>query len=135
MKSNIGHIQFNIASTNQSFYKDLLGFLGWTSIYHDEHVMGFSGNGNGSIWFVSSKGTEAGDYDLLGENHLGIAVESIKDVDDTVAYLKEKDIEALFETPRHRKEFSSEGTTYYQVMFKSPDNILFEVMYSGPHSA
>jgi hypothetical protein len=50
-----------------------------------------------------------------------------------VTYLKQHGIKALFETPRHRPEFSgSEAETYYQVMFESPDRILFEVVYTGP---
>jgi hypothetical protein len=33
----------------------------------------------------------------------------------------------------HRPEFaSSEAGTYYQVMFRSPDGILFELVYIGP---
>jgi hypothetical protein len=38
----------------------------------------------------------------------------------------------LFETPRHRPEFSSEDSTYYQIMFESPDRILLEFVYTGP---
>jgi catechol 2,3-dioxygenase-like lactoylglutathione lyase family enzyme len=68
-----------------------------------------------------------------GLNHLGIAAESIADVDATVRYLEDRGIPALFETPRHRPDFSQdEKSTYYQVMFESPDRILFEVVYTGP---
>jgi hypothetical protein len=39
----------------------------------------------------------------------------------------------LFDTPRHRPDFSqSPDHTYYQIMFESPDRILFEVVYTGP---
>jgi len=65
-------------------------------------------------------------------NHLGIQTTTQSEVDETVAYLQDKGITALFETPRHRPEFSSPGNTYYQVMFESPDRILFEVVYIGP---
>jgi catechol 2,3-dioxygenase-like lactoylglutathione lyase family enzyme len=65
-------------------------------------------------------------------NHLGIAVETQANVDETVAYLNQHAIPALFETPRHRAEFSSPGKTYYQVMFETPDHILIEVVYTGP---
>jgi hypothetical protein len=69
-------------------------------------------------------------------NHLGIGAASQVDVDAAVAYLAERGVAALFETPRHRPEFSgSEEQTYYQVMFESPDRILFEVVYTGPKSA
>jgi hypothetical protein len=47
-------------------------------------------------------------------------------------WLKESGIPHLFETPRHRPEFSEGDNTYYQVMFESPDRILFEVVYTGP---
>ena len=39
----------------------------------------------------------------------------------------------LFETPRYRPDFSSEPNTYYQIMFESPDRILFEIVYVGPN--
>ena len=46
-------------------------------------------------------------------------------------------VELVFETPHHRPEIIAgtggpEGFTYYQVMFASPDNLLFEVVYTGP---
>jgi len=65
-------------------------------------------------------------------NHLAIGAESVADVDATAAWLTGRGIERRFETPRHREEFSGEGQTYYQVMFESPDRVLFEVVYSGP---
>ena len=65
-------------------------------------------------------------------NHLAISVSSQAAVDKTVVYLQEHNIKMLFETPRHRPEFcSSTEETYYQVMFESPDRILFEVVYLG----
>ena len=55
------------------------------------------------------------------------------EVDRTAGHLEELGIEQLFETPRHRPDFSSsEDNTYYQVMFQSPDGILFEHVYTGP---
>ena len=37
----------------------------------------------------------------------------------------------LFETPRHRAEFTnSPEQTYYQVMFETPDRILVEIVIS-----
>jgi hypothetical protein len=58
------------------------------------------------------------------------------DVDQVAAYLGERGVAALFETPRHRPEFSGDASqTYYQVMFETPDRILVEVVYTGPKSA
>lgn len=66
-------------------------------------------------------------------NHIGIGTESQADVDTAADYLTEHGVELLFETPRHRPEFSqSEEHTYYQVMFETPDRILVEIVYIGP---
>jgi catechol 2,3-dioxygenase-like lactoylglutathione lyase family enzyme len=77
------------------------------------------------------------DYDGRGTNHVAIGVNAQVDVDATVAYLRERDIAPLFETPRHRPEAVTivggpDGDTYYQVMFATPDDLLFEVVYTGP---
>jgi hypothetical protein len=76
------------------------------------------------------------DYDGPGLNHFAIGTETQADEDTTANYLREQGVELRFETPRHRPEFASgEGNTYYQVMFASPDNLLFEVVYTGPKEA
>lgn len=135
MKSGLYHLQVNIRPENAPFYKDLMGFLGWNVLYDGDGILGVAGNNNASLWFVSETKDIANDYDGPGTNHLGIGVDSQADVDEVVGYLKEKGGPCLFETPRHRPEFSSgEGQTYYQVMFASPDNLLFEVVYTGPKS-
>ena len=70
----------------------------------------------------------------VGLNHLAFGVDSVADVDNAAEWLTERGIEHLFGTPRHRPEFSSDDkTTYYQVMFESPDKLLFEIVYTGPH--
>jgi putative endonuclease len=132
MKSSLSHLQINVLTENFSFYKKLMTFLGWSIIFETPEIIGTMGPNEASIWFMKTQKEPISNFDNRGVNHIGIKVENKKDVDDTVEFLKRKKIEALFETPRHRPEFSfEEGKTYYQVMFKSPDNILFEVMYSG----
>jgi catechol 2,3-dioxygenase-like lactoylglutathione lyase family enzyme len=93
-----------------------------------------SGASNGaSLWFIGEVKDAANDYDGPGVNHIAIGAESQADVDSTVAYLNGRGVPALFETPRHRPEFSmGPDQTYYQVMFESPDRVLFEVVYTGP---
>jgi hypothetical protein len=91
-----------------------------------------SGKQGESIWFIGEATDVANDYDGPGMNHFAIGAESQADVDAAAAHLISKDIEMLFETPRHRPEFSGDGTTYYQIMFESPDRILFEFVYAGP---
>ena len=134
MDSKLGHIQINVKAENLGFYKDLLGFLEWQT-YLDEPNMFGAGDKNGaSVWFVA-EGTKdsANDYDGRGMNHLAFGVSSTADVDAAVGYLREKGVSALFETPRHRPDFAmGPDQTYYQVMFESPDKVLFEVVYTGP---
>ena len=132
MQTELGHIQLIAKLENLDWYKGIFGFLGWNTIYDGDGMLGLGGKGEASVWFTTEVKAVTNDHDGPGMNHLGIHTESIADVDATCAYLKEHEIPALFETPRHRPEFSEEGKTYYQVMFESPDGILFEVVYVGP---
>jgi len=133
MKANLGHLQINVDPKNQAFYQELFKFLEWQVLYQDENILGVGNENQCGLWFVEGLKQAANDYDGTGMNHLAISVKSQADVDAAADYLKAKGVEALFDTPRHRAEFS-EGPdeTYYQVMFRSPDNILFEVVYTGP---
>jgi hypothetical protein len=132
MKSYFYHIQINISFTNLAWYKDLMNFLGWSVIFETADTIGFKSEQNGDLWFVDNSTKENSDYDKKGMNHLSIRVEKSSDIDDLVAYLKGNSIQPLFETPRYRPEFTSDpNETYYQIMFSSPDNILFEVVYIG----
>lgn len=133
METKLGHLQINIRGGNLPFYKDLFGFLGWPTLYEDEAMLGVGGKSDDSLWFSASANEAKNDYDGVGMNHLGIATSTQAEVDEAAAYLRSKGIAALFETPRHRPDFASnEKETYYQVMFASPDNILFEIVYTGP---
>ena len=136
MQTHLGHIQFNVQPANLPFYKDLLIFLGWQVIYEADGVFA-GGDTNGvSFWFIGEAKDVGNDYDGPGVNHLGISVAAQTDVDATVSYLAEHGVEQLFETPRHRPEFSqSDEHTYYQVMFETPDRLLIEVVYIGAKTA
>jgi catechol 2,3-dioxygenase-like lactoylglutathione lyase family enzyme len=134
MQTKFGHIVIHCQPKNLGFYKDLFTFLGWSVLYEEEGtILGVGTEDGSSLWFGGSiKPEVSNDYDGPGMNHLGIQTTTQSEVDETVTYLQEKGITALFETPRHRPEFSSPGNTYYQVMFESPDRVLFEVVYIGP---
>lgn len=136
MQTHLAHIQFNVRPANVPFYRDLMAFLGWRTIYDGDGMLGVAGQHGDSLWFIGEAKEVANDYDGPGMNHLGIGAAAQADVDAVAGYLAERGVAALFETPRHRPEFSgSEEQTYYQVMFESPDRILFEVVYTGPKSA
>ena len=132
MKSTIGHLQININLANIGFYKELFAFLGWEKVYDEPGMLGLYAADTSSLWFAGQTRQVNNDYDGVGMNHLAISVPAQADVDAAVTFLKQHAIDCLFETPRHRPEFSGKDETYYQVMFESPDRILFEVVYTGP---
>lgn len=133
IKSWLGHLQINIDPKNVTFYKELFKVLGWSVLYDDDSAAGFGDKNNTSLWFMPAIKNGKNDYDNPGMNHLSLAVAAQTDVDAMVAYLGTHGVECLFETPRHRPDFSQgPDQTYYQVMFESPDRILFEVVYTGP---
>lgn len=133
MDTRLGHLQVNVAADNLAFYRDLFAFLEWPVIYDGDGTLGVSSQDGASAWFVGGANDHTNDYDGVGLNHFAIAAGSQADVDATVAYIQSNGVAALFETPRHRPDFAqSEADTYYQVMFESPDRILFEVVYTGP---
>lgn len=135
MQTGLSHLQVNIQTPNMPFYKDLFGFLGWQALHEGDGILGVQGTNNASLWFVGQANGAGNDYDGTGTNHIAIGASSQADVDAAAAYLSDHGVAALFETPRHRPEFSqSEESTYYQVMFESPDKLLLEVVYTGPKS-
>jgi catechol 2,3-dioxygenase-like lactoylglutathione lyase family enzyme len=130
--SGLSHIQFNVSPENVPFYDELFTFLSWNKEYEAEGVVGFSGKNGESVWFTGPVKEVDNDYDGPGMNHLAIDAAAQADVDEAAAFLTGKGVEMLFETPRHRPEFSGEDNTYYQIMFESPDRILLEFVYTGP---
>ncbi len=134
IQTGIGHIVFMINPANAAFYKDLLTFLGWQVIFEEGGSIGLAAAG-ASLWFMGIAKPVSNDYDGPGMNHLALQTKQQKDVDTSAAYLTGKGVALLFETPRHRPDFSSEGSTYYQIMFESPDRILFEIVFMGPKDA
>lgn len=135
MNTNLYHIQVNVAPDNIPFYKDLTGLLGLSVIHEGDGMLGVAGPNGASAWFIGAANSATNDYDGPGMNHVGFHVDAQADVDTAVNFLNERGVPALFETPRHRPEFAQGPTqTYYQVMFESPDRVLFEVVYTGPKS-
>lgn len=129
----LSHLQVNVHAANLPFYNELFTFLGWAPIHSDESMASFNSPGDISLWFIGAANDSRNDRDGVGVNHIALAAESQAAVDTTVAYLEERGIDRLFETPQHRPDFSSsEENTYYQVMFESPDGLLFEHVYIGP---
>jgi catechol 2,3-dioxygenase-like lactoylglutathione lyase family enzyme len=135
MNTRFGHLQINVQEGNVAFYKGLFAFLEWPVVYEGDGMLGVGGKSGDSLWFTPATKSAKNDYDGLGVNHIAIAASSQGEVDEAAGYLKNNNIAALFGTPCHRPDFaSSESETYYQVMFESPDGVLFEIVYTGPKS-
>ena len=133
MKTALGHLQFNVRAENLPFYRDLLVFLGWDLIGDWPGMIGLGSVEGQSLWFSGEVKEVSNDYDGPGLNHLAFAAATVADVDEAVTYLQAHNVTPLFETPRHRPEFArDEQSTYYQVMFETPDRILIEIVYIGP---
>jgi catechol 2,3-dioxygenase-like lactoylglutathione lyase family enzyme len=133
MKAGFGHIQFNVDLKNLYFYHDLMVFLGWRLLHQSNNMLGCGYWDGSSLWFTNPIHQVENDSDGFGMNHIAFHAESIENVDETVTFLLAKNIPVLFDTPRHRPEFSNgPEDTYYQVMFETPDKILMEIVYIGP---
>lgn len=133
ISSRVGHILMNIQPENMKFYKDFFAFLEWEVLRDMPNKFGTSDKRGTGVWFVCPAKDARNDYDGAGMNHLAIIVDAQPDVDQVCDYLRAHRIVPLFDTPRHRPEFCHvPNQTYYQVMFETPDRILFEVYYKGP---
>lgn len=107
-------------------------YMGWKVIFEDKYGIGYRSATNGDMWFVKTGKNKIVDYDAKGVNHISFRVDKMTDVDKVKNHLGKNKVKMLFDTPRHRPEFSeSKKETYYQIMFESPDKILFEVVYIG----
>jgi catechol 2,3-dioxygenase-like lactoylglutathione lyase family enzyme len=136
MQTRLSHIQFNVGAANIPYYKELMSLLGWQAIYDSADMFGAASKDGVSFWFNGHIKEMDNDYDGPGMNHIGINTGTQAEVDAVATFLKERGVEWLFETPRHRPEFTqSPDQTYYQVMFETPDHILMEVVYTGPKNA
>src|SRR5690606_39567277 len=106
MQTTFGHIQFNVDPKHFDFYFDLLTFLGWKLIHRDDKFLALGHSDGYSLWFLSKTKTVANDNDGPGMNQLGFHTKTITEVDETCEFLEKKGVPALFDTPRHRPEFS-----------------------------
>lgn len=135
MKSYIDHVQLFINYDNVDFYKNLMGFLGWNVLFEVPNVCGFRNEKNGDLWVIAAIKNGENDYDNAGINHITLRVEKKEEVDEAIEFLKKQNIVPLFDTPRHRPEaagvVATEKDTYYQIMFETPDKILFEIVFIG----
>jgi catechol 2,3-dioxygenase-like lactoylglutathione lyase family enzyme len=133
VKTHLGHVVMYGDQQNVGFYRDLFGYLGWTTVYDEGGILGISDGGQYQLYFEGESNGTAHDHDGTGLNHLAVITESQADVDAASTWLRSKGVELLYGTPCNRPEHAeSENHLYYSAMFESPDRILLEVVYTGP---
>jgi hypothetical protein len=132
LTATFGHLVYNVNTSNFPFYKTLFVELGWKAGAHEAGYLGlWAPDGRGSIWFMGNAKPVVNDYDGPGLNHLGLDLPSVDAVKTFAEWLTRNNVAPLFGTPRYHPEFSRGDDVYFQVMFESPDRILFEVAYIG----
>lgn len=126
------HLQINVSHEHAVFYRELFAWLDWETVFQHEIAYGVRGPNGTYLWFESIDGSELADRNARGVNHIAIGATSVESVDAAVDWLGKRGISPLFETPRRRAEFAANtGGDYYQLMFESPDGILFEFVFTG----
>ena len=131
MKAQLYHLQVNVADASRSlpFYKALLGYLEYRTVYETDAMAGFSGRGT-DIWVggVASEHTVPGFHrKRAGLNHLAFRVDRREDVDRFQAeFMAPRRLAALYGTPR---EFPQYRPGYYAVFFEDPDRLKLEIVH------
>ncbi len=130
MKASFYHMLWSIKNyrENIQYYKEMFKILGIQTSYEGDNIYCIESNGL-SIWIMESTSENQNDRDSFGMNHFALRVDTIEEVNEfTEKFLSKNSIEALFDTPKHREDFSSDTQGYFQVMFEMPGGILLEVV-------
>lgn len=126
------HLQINVSDVHAAFYREWFAWLGWETVFEPDIACGVRGPNGTYLWFETIDANELTNRDALGVNHVAIGATSIESVNAAAVWLGEQGISPLFDTPRRRPEFAANtGGDYYQLMFESPDGILFEFVFTG----
>ena len=131
MKAQLYHLQINVADASRSlpFYKALLGYLEYRTVYDTDAMAGFSGRGT-DIWVGAAAPAHTGagfHRKRAGVNHLAFRVDRREDVDRfTAEFLAPRKLGTLYRTPR---EFPEYRPGYYAVFFEDPDRLKLEIVH------
>jgi catechol 2,3-dioxygenase-like lactoylglutathione lyase family enzyme len=127
-----GHIVVTVKDLEKSYswYSEVLGFLGFKTVYRDEKQIYF-GAESFSMYVAIFQGNKEFDEDTfnryrIGLHHIALAVEDKKTVDMFYEFLVEKKV-TVTEMPKHYPEYDDE--IYYAVFFNDPNGLRLEVFY------
>jgi catechol 2,3-dioxygenase-like lactoylglutathione lyase family enzyme len=131
VKAQVYHLQINVRDAARSlpFYKALLGYLEYRTVYETDTVAGFSGRG-ADIWVLAAAPAHAGHgfhRKRAGLNHVAFRVERREEVERfRDEFMAPHRLAPLYETPR---EFPEYRPGYYAVFFEDPDRLKLEVVH------
>jgi catechol 2,3-dioxygenase-like lactoylglutathione lyase family enzyme len=131
VRAQLYHLQVNVRDAGRSlpFYKALLGYLEYQTVYDTDSMAGFSGPG-ADIWVGAAAPEHAGSgfhRKRVGLNHLAFRVARREDVDRFRSeFMAPRRLVALYGTPR---EFPEYRPGYYAVFFEDPDRLKLEVVH------
>lgn len=130
LRARLGHVGINCSNSGRSFrfWKDLLGFLGFSITAEKNHFDASDGTVSLCVQVAAKKATRAGFHrQATGLNHIAFRVASRTQVDEFVeAFLKPRRIESLYGGAKSYPEY---GDGYYAVYFEDPDRIKIEVVF------
>ncbi len=131
MKAEVYHLQINVrdATVSLPFYRELLGYLEYRTVYQSDTVAGFSGRG-ADVWVIATDAAHAAHgfhRKRTGLNHVALRVPEREDVDRfRDEFMAPRKLHALYRTPR---EFPEYRPGYYAVFFEDPDRLKLEVVH------
>lgn len=132
MKAQVYHLQINVRDPGISlpFYRELLGYLEYRTVYQSDTVAGFSAGSGADIWVIATDPAHVGQgfhRKRTGLNHVALRVGQRADVDRfRDEFMTPRRLRALYETPR---EFPEYRPGYYAVFFEDPDRLKLEVVH------
>jgi len=132
VKAQVYHLQINVRDPKVSlpFYRDLLGYLEYRTVYQTDTAAGFSTGSGTDIWVMGADPAHAGHgfhRKRAGLNHLALRVAQREDVDRfRDEFMTPRGLRSLYETPR---EFPEYRPGYYAVFFEDPDRLKLEVVH------
>lgn len=133
IKASLNHLVFLIHDYDKNIviYKNLFDYFGFQIVADESYGLGVVIQSGLSLWIMRTSNETINHRDANGLNHLALSVSSKEDVDTfSTEFLKENNIECLFDTPKARPDFTGDQNTYYQVMFELPGSVLFEVVFT-----
>lgn len=133
IRVGFSHLDYNVSDLKKAvgFYDPLMEFLGFSKEVGSRE-WALYGNGQMKLCLVQCEPAFAGTgfhRKRPGLNHIAFQAERREDVDRTAAFLKERGIPLLYDSPG---QFHSE-IEYYAVFFEDPFRLKLEVVYSPPY--